>query len=175
MKSRIQWCKNFAPGSCLGVTRGQKVGFWVLFFFLIVTQLLLGFLSWTLKLSQVIALWMRTGGMHLEFWCAQRYAMALVRGYAMVRHQLALVKHGLTQTTWTCLVLLLPYWQANTYICTCFCLSTPEYVKTATEWYFFSSSRCCLVVYIYIFSSIHLERSWLQWPASSYLDKWRGK
>ena len=32
MKSRIQWCKNFVPGACLGVTRGQKVGFWVLFF-----------------------------------------------------------------------------------------------------------------------------------------------
>ena len=31
MKSRIQWCKNFAPGVCLGVTRGQKVGIWVLF------------------------------------------------------------------------------------------------------------------------------------------------
>ena len=31
MKSRIQWCKNFAPGACLGVTRGQKV-FLVLFF-----------------------------------------------------------------------------------------------------------------------------------------------
>ena len=40
MKRRIQWYKNFAPGACLGVTRGQKVGFWVLF--LIVT---LGFLS----------------------------------------------------------------------------------------------------------------------------------
>ena len=24
--------QNFAPGACLGVTRGQKVGFWVLFF-----------------------------------------------------------------------------------------------------------------------------------------------
>ena len=24
MKSRIQWCKNFAPGACLGVTRGQR-------------------------------------------------------------------------------------------------------------------------------------------------------
>ena len=43
MKSRIQWCKNFALGACLGVTRGQKVGFGVLFFFFIVTQLLLGF------------------------------------------------------------------------------------------------------------------------------------
>ena len=48
MKSRMQWCKSFAQGACLGVTRGQKVGFWVLFFFfffvLIVIQLL-GFLS----------------------------------------------------------------------------------------------------------------------------------
>ena len=35
MKTRIQWCKNFAPGACLGVTRGQKVGFWVLFFLLL--------------------------------------------------------------------------------------------------------------------------------------------
>ena len=32
MKSRIQWRKNFAPGACLGVTRGQKVGFWILFY-----------------------------------------------------------------------------------------------------------------------------------------------
>ena len=32
MKSRIQWCKNLSPGACLGFTRGQKVGFWVLFF-----------------------------------------------------------------------------------------------------------------------------------------------
>ena len=32
MKSRIQWSKNFAPGACLGITRGQKVGFWVIFF-----------------------------------------------------------------------------------------------------------------------------------------------
>ena len=42
MKSKILWCKTFDPGACLGVTRGQKVGFWVPFF-LIVTQLLLGF------------------------------------------------------------------------------------------------------------------------------------
>ena len=27
MKSRIQWCKNFALGACLVVTRGKKVGF----------------------------------------------------------------------------------------------------------------------------------------------------
>ena len=32
IKIRIQWCKYFAPGACLGVTRGQKVGFWVLVF-----------------------------------------------------------------------------------------------------------------------------------------------
>ena len=32
MKSRIQWCKTYAPGACLGVTRGQKVGFGVLLF-----------------------------------------------------------------------------------------------------------------------------------------------
>ena len=44
MKSKMQWCKNFAQwvgwgggggkdlGACLGVTRGQKVGFSVLFF-----------------------------------------------------------------------------------------------------------------------------------------------
>ena len=31
MKSRIQWCKNVALEACLGVTRGQKVGFCVLF------------------------------------------------------------------------------------------------------------------------------------------------
>ena len=24
MKSRIQWCNNFAPRACLGVTRGKK-------------------------------------------------------------------------------------------------------------------------------------------------------
>ena len=41
MKSRIQWCKKFAlgggggggGGACLGVTRGQEVGFWVFFFY----------------------------------------------------------------------------------------------------------------------------------------------
>ena len=50
MKRRIQWCKTFAPGGgggCLGVTRDQKVGFWVPFIFifiLIVTQLLVGFI-----------------------------------------------------------------------------------------------------------------------------------
>ena len=33
MKNRIQWCKYFAPGACLEVTRGQKVGFWVPFFY----------------------------------------------------------------------------------------------------------------------------------------------
>ena len=50
------------------VIRSQKVGFWVLF--LIVIQLLLGFfLARTLKLSQVIALWMRTKGTHSEFRC----------------------------------------------------------------------------------------------------------
>ena len=32
MKSRIYWCKNFVLGACLGVTRDQKVEFWVLFF-----------------------------------------------------------------------------------------------------------------------------------------------
>ena len=32
MKSRIQWCRNFAPRACLVVTRGQKVRFGVLFF-----------------------------------------------------------------------------------------------------------------------------------------------
>ena len=47
MKSSKQWCKKFAPGACLGVTRGKNVGFWVLFF--IVTQLLLGFLSQDLE------------------------------------------------------------------------------------------------------------------------------
>ena len=31
MKSRIQWCKKFPPVACLVVTRGQKVGFLVLF------------------------------------------------------------------------------------------------------------------------------------------------
>ena len=33
MKSRIQWCKEFAPGACLEVTKGKKVGFGVFFFF----------------------------------------------------------------------------------------------------------------------------------------------
>ena len=43
IKSRIQWCKNFAPRPCLCVNRGQKIEFWALFF--IVTQLPQGFLS----------------------------------------------------------------------------------------------------------------------------------
>ena len=30
--NRIQWCKNFASGACLGVTGGQKIGFGVLVF-----------------------------------------------------------------------------------------------------------------------------------------------
>ena len=33
MKRRIQWCKNLPWGHDWGVTRGQKIGFWVLFFF----------------------------------------------------------------------------------------------------------------------------------------------
>ena len=40
--------QKFAPEACLGVIRGQKVGFgsfFFFFFFFIVTQLLLGFLS----------------------------------------------------------------------------------------------------------------------------------
>ena len=32
IKSKIQWCKNFASWACPGVTRGKKVGFWVVFF-----------------------------------------------------------------------------------------------------------------------------------------------
>ena len=44
MKSRIQLYKKFALGAYLGVTRGKKVGFWVLFFFIVI-QLLLGFFS----------------------------------------------------------------------------------------------------------------------------------
>ena len=55
MKSRIQWCKMFALGACLGVTSGQKVGFWVLLFDCHPNPLRL-FLARTLKLSQVIAL-----------------------------------------------------------------------------------------------------------------------
>ena len=47
MKSRIQWCKHYAPEACLGVTRGQKIGFWVICF--IVTRLLLGILSQNLE------------------------------------------------------------------------------------------------------------------------------
>ena len=31
MKNRIQWCKHFAPGACLGITKCQKVGVSVLF------------------------------------------------------------------------------------------------------------------------------------------------
>ena len=37
--------------------------------FFVVTQLFLGFLARILKLSQVIALWMRTEGTHSKFWC----------------------------------------------------------------------------------------------------------
>ena len=47
MKSRIQWCKYFDPGACLGVARGKKIVFCC--FFLFVTQLLLGFLSYNLE------------------------------------------------------------------------------------------------------------------------------
>ena len=43
MKSRIQWCKTFTLGACIGVIGVKKVGFGVLFF--IVTQILLGFFS----------------------------------------------------------------------------------------------------------------------------------
>ena len=65
MKSRIQWCKRFALGTCLGVIRGQKVGFCVQFFDCHQTPQ--AFLARTLKLSQIIATWIRTGGMHSEF------------------------------------------------------------------------------------------------------------
>ena len=34
---------------------------------------------------------MTPGGMHSEFRCAGKYAMALARGYVMARHRLALV------------------------------------------------------------------------------------
>ena len=54
MKSRIQWCKTFAPGICLGVTKGQKVGLWVLFFYCHPTPQAI--LARTLTLSRVIAL-----------------------------------------------------------------------------------------------------------------------
>ena len=73
--------QNFCPGSMsMGHQRSNRriVGPLCL----IITQLLLGFLARTLKLSQV-ALWMRTGGTHLELWCARRYAMALARGLAV--------------------------------------------------------------------------------------------
>ena len=79
MKSRIQWCKNFVTGVCLGVTRGQKVGFWVSLF------------DCQTNLSQVIALLMRTGGTHWEFWCVRGYVMVLAQGYAIAHHRLALV------------------------------------------------------------------------------------
>ena len=59
-------------------------------FFMIVTQLILGFffLARTLKMSQIVALWMRTKVMHLELRCVRRYAMAQARGYAMARQRL---------------------------------------------------------------------------------------
>ena len=33
MKSKIQWCKNFAPGACLGVTRSKNRILGPFFFF----------------------------------------------------------------------------------------------------------------------------------------------
>ena len=54
MKNRIQWCKNVAPGACLGSPEVKKQDLGSYLF--IVTLLLLGFLARTLKLSQVIAL-----------------------------------------------------------------------------------------------------------------------
>ena len=53
-----------------------------------------------MKLSQVIALWMRTGGKHLEFRWALGYEMALARGYAMARHRLAPVSVIIWASTW---------------------------------------------------------------------------
>ena len=80
MKSRIQWCKTYLSGggvcawgggggvgTCLGVTGGQKVGFGVLFY-CHPTPLRL-FIARTLKLSQVIALLIRTGPTNSEFCC----------------------------------------------------------------------------------------------------------
>ena len=90
MESKIQWCKNFAPGACLWVTSGQKVGFWVLF--LLSHNSSLAF--WARILILLHALLMRTGGTHLEFWFAWRYAMALARRYVMAHYQLALVFHA---------------------------------------------------------------------------------
>ena len=77
--------------------RGMSVGHqWsksrILGPFFIVTQLLLGF--WARILILLHALLMRTGGTHLEFWFAWRYAMALARRYVMAHHQLALVFHA---------------------------------------------------------------------------------
>ena len=51
-----------------GVTKGKKVGLWVLCFSCHTTPSRL-FWARTLKLSQVIALWMRTRETHLKFWC----------------------------------------------------------------------------------------------------------
>ena len=46
MKSRIQWCKEFAPGACLEVTIGKKVGFGVLFFYCHTTPRLFKLEQW---------------------------------------------------------------------------------------------------------------------------------
>ena len=43
MKSRIQWCKHFSPGHVWGPLEAKKWDFG--FYFLTVTQLLLGFFS----------------------------------------------------------------------------------------------------------------------------------
>ena len=93
MKSRIQWCKNFAPGTCLAVTRGQKVGLRVLFF-LFLPNSSLAILARTLTLSSgnipMNEDWRNAFGI-LMCRQIQMYAMALTWGYAMARHQPALV------------------------------------------------------------------------------------
>ena len=72
-------------------SKSRILGPFFFFFFLLSQDSSWVFWARTSKLSQVIALWMRTGGMHLEFWCARRQAMSLERGYAIVCHWLALV------------------------------------------------------------------------------------
>ena len=79
MKSWIQRCKHFGPRGMSGDHHRSKNRILGSFFYCHTTP----FWARTLKLSQVIALWMRTWGMHLEFWCVQGYEMALARGYAI--------------------------------------------------------------------------------------------
>ena len=93
IKSKVMTSRRckILPGGMSGSHQRSKSRIWGPFFFDCHTTPPRVFELEPLKLSQVVTLWMKSGGTYLEFWCAWRYAMVLARGYVMARHPLALV------------------------------------------------------------------------------------